>query len=361
MYDKAMDKEPPKDDDQRVSGADLAADLAAMNEEVDVEYSEGDREEAWQQYKGYDSMEYQAANAERAATGKIMIDLYPGATIVAQINLDGDGHAIDGHDYNSDSQSHRDTEAAFAEYLERTKNHPEARLVLLEGDVQTLPGGRTEAIQARADAGLAMWLADGQGIDKTTADPSREEVIAYLDQQGVDRVEQTLANTVSSLIVSLEQNPNTDLAMVVYGQLALNGVEGFKLFSPEEQAKIADTPGAIEELKAQAGKVITEQFNPLLANQDGPQFTVDEDGQYRLPGSTPESIWTLTGPDGEGRLGDIFRMKLAFRDKHIFETITGAVEAGKEPFMVFGGSHVVALEPSLATYFGTPPQRSFGA
>ena len=52
-------------------------------------------------------------------------------------------------------------------------------------------------------------------------------------------------------------------------------------------------------------------------------------------------------PRSEGLLADIQRANLEIRDKYLFEQIATALEQGKKPFIVFGGSHISALQPAL--------------
>lgn len=359
----------------KFSGQALSEELEAMttddnkSEQTEATTEIGAAEQAWQNYQGYGE-DYQRANAERATTGKIMIDRYPSATLVAQIRVDDDGKAIDGHENIPERQSHRDTEAAFAKYLEETKDNPSQRLVLVEGDLQSvdemrraqgLPEGtdpRTLAIESRADTGLATWLAEANNVETVSADPSREQVNQFLEQPGVDRMEIVLRDSI--LRMANSSSPDSDQTMEVYGQLALSGVEGFQQFTDEDKDRIVSTPGRLEELRSQAAIVITDKLNPLLEQYGLTKFVAGESGGYHIPGMTSEKAWEVAGLNGNKRLAEIFHKTIEFRDRHIFDSVIKTVESGKHPFMVFGGSHIVALEPALNAYFGQEPHKTYG-
>lgn len=315
-------------------------------------------EQAWQHYQGYGEA-YQRANAERAAKGKIMVDRYPQVTLVAQIRVEN-GEVVSGHDYNPEAQSHLDTEAEFQRYISETP--AEQRFVIYEGS-DTRVTDRDSAIRDRADAGLAIFLADQAGVERTTGEPTDAEVASMLERRGISREETALFTTLRALGPSLLKDPDraSDLSSDIYFQLARNGVPGFREYSEEEKASISANPDVRDELlrqmAEQANKFATGKFNSRLQELGLPQFEVTDDGKLTLPDADGTHLVNISGPMSEGRMGEISRMVGEYRDRHLFDTLTGAVRAGKKPFVVFGGSHIVALEPALNAYFGKPPEK----
>jgi hypothetical protein len=311
-------------------------------------------ETAWREYKGYDEA-YEKANAERAATGRITVEHYPQATLVAQIRLDGTtGKVLSGHDYDPKAKSHADTEFEFDNYI--TATLPEERLVIYEGGDGSFTD-RDHAIIERADAGLTMFLADRAGIERVSGDPTPKEEVDDLMQRGVSLEEAALFTTLRGIGSSLVREPGRtiDPSGDIYSQLARCGLPGFREYSEKEKTRISQQPEVRDALIAQMAddgtKFALKKFNPLLQELGLPQFQVDADGTLALPGVTGTQLVEATGPSGNSRLNEIAKLNIVFRDHHLFNAITSATKQGKKPLVVYGGSHIVALKPALDTYF----------
>jgi hypothetical protein len=325
------------------------------NELMEIVEDRNQRDSAWELYKGYDEA-YERANAERVAKRAISVEHYPQATLVAQIRVDQDGEVKSGHDYNPYAQSHRDTEAEFRRYIAETP--AEQRYVIYEGNDGKVVD-RDSAIRERADAGLTMFLADHAGIERTSGEPADADVASELERRGVPREETALFTTLRALGPSFLRDPEkaADLSGDVYFQLARNGIPGFREYSEEEKAAISANPEMRDELlrqmAQQANEFAISRFNPRLQKLGMPQFEVAEDGKLTLPDADGTRLINVSGPSSEGRMGEIGKMVSEYRDRHIFDTIADAVREGKKPFMVYGGSHIVALKPALDRYFGS--------
>jgi len=361
-----MDKEPHEESDKQSSGAALAEELLAMKDkantadtdasQVETESPESPREEtAWREYKGYDEA-YEKANAERGATGKIAVERYPQATLIAQVRLDeATGEVISGHDYNPEAQSHTDTEAEFSSYIDSTP--PEERFVVYEGGDGSFTD-RDRAIRDRADGGLTMFLSDKAGVERTSGDPTSQEELEDLIRRGVSTEEAALFTTLRGIGSSLVKEPvrTIDHGGNIYSQLARSGLPGFREYSEEEKIKINEHPEVRDALLAQMAadgtQFAMEKFNPVLQELGLPQFEVGADGALTLPGASGTQLVEATGPSGDSRLNEVAKMNIEFRDRHLFDTIADATKQGKKPFVVYGGSHVVALKPALDSYFG---------
>lgn len=313
-------------------------------------------DKAWESYKGYGE-EYRRENYERAKEGKIAIYAYPEATLIASVRVDEAGQPISGHEQNPEAKSHEDLEEAFQEYLASTP--PDQRLVIFEGSPEDFPD-RTTAIQRRADSGLAQFLAKTTDVPMVTGEPSDEEVAAELEGLGVPRVETALFTMLRALGPQLLANQgNVDLSASTYFQCARNGVVGFREYSDAEKAAISRDPQKRDALLAalshQATELAMREFNPILEAQGLPVFFVS-DGRLQYSIDDPTRLINIASPTGKGRMNQIGRSVSEYRDRHIFDVITGAVTDGKKPFVPYGGSHLVALRPALDVYFGQPAE-----
>lgn len=315
-------------------------------------------DKAWEDYKGYGE-EYERENAERVRDGKIKAYRWEDKlTMVAQIKLDSQGRVVDGHDRNPEAQSHRDTEAEWQRYLQETADDPASRIVLVEGDPVRYPHPKTDpesearsratAITERADGGLAMWLATGEGVEVARSEPDRAELITHMREAGRSTEEIATYNFLTNITEKLDRLDDQDLAMYVYGSLALDGAEGFNQLSGEEK-KILIAEGRVPQLEAHAREYALAKLNPILKAWGITEFSLDEQGRLRLPGQTTQRIWADLQT---GEPGKISQDNITYRDKRIFTSVTQAIKDGKKPFMVYGGSHVVALRPALDAYFG---------
>lgn len=315
------------------------------------------KDRAWESYKGYGE-EYKRENAERAKKGVIQSYEWDKLTFIAQIKVDERGNAVDGHDRDPEAQSHRDVEVEWQKYLSETENDPDSRMVLVEGDPSGYPhpkgdvdveaSSRERAIVERADTGLAMWLAAGEGVDIGRTEPDRAEITEHMLESGCSREEVAAYNFLTNLTESLDQLGDQDLAMHVYGSLALDQIEGFKELSDDEK-RVAMDSGSVPALEAQAREYALKKLNPILGAWGVTQFSLDNQGRLRLPEMTTADVW---GKLQQGEPGKISADNINFRDRRIFESITSQVAKGKKPFVVYGGSHVVALKPALDAYFG---------
>ncbi len=339
---------PPVEDEKTQENPRLAKELKAMLKE----------DKAWEDYKGYGE-EYEGENAERVRDGKIKTYRWEDKlTMVAQIKLDSQGKVVDGHDQNPEAQSHRDTEAEWQRYMQETADDPASRIVLVEGDPVRYPHPKTDseseassratAITERADSGLATWLASGEGVSVERAEPDRAEMIEHMLEAGRSTEEIATYNFLTNITEKLDQLGDQDLVMDVYGSLALDGVEGFSQLSDEEKEAIIAS-GQLPRLEAHAREYALAKLNPVLEAWGITQFSLDEQGRLRLADMKTADIWRDLQ---QGEPGKISSDNIVFRDKKIFSSITNQIQKGKKPFVVYGGSHVVALRPALDAYFG---------
>ena len=322
------------------------------------------RTKAWGEYAGY-GPQYQKANAERAASAKIKVDEFGPVTIIASINVDPQtGTTIDGHDYNPEAQSHKDIEQAWQKYLLET---PEAeRFVVFEGDSESFTD-RDTAIRLRTEAGMMMFFADELGVDRVSGEPTDLLVADELEKAGIAREETALLFTLRSLATHQSDEPIGDMKYDFYPHLESVGFEGFPVYSEDEKKVFAQSDGEFTDQspeaiakRAEINQEIFEKVSPFIEawnkslNEYGlPQLVVTENQEivFEDPKSRGD-VAKSANPAGEGIHSERMAATTEIRDRHILDTIADATTAGKKPFVVYGGSHVVSLEPVLAEYYG---------
>ncbi len=325
-------------------------------------HQEAHKEEtAWERYAAIGSTEYEQANQERIKDSKIKVvkigEPDHSITLVASIKVDPEtGIAVSGHENRPDAESMVDTERAFAEYLVATP--PEKRAIIYEGD-ERIFDDRDEAIRRATDSGLVQYLAKVENVPAIQAEPTDAEVITTMEQLGVTREELLALHVARGLGAHLSGEDPDFIAGYVNHQAASLGIEGFDDYSDsEKQAIVAE--GKLDEVKAELAKkvevllpALNGSYHPALDGEDlfvaqgdkiivNPEFNVDD--IYRI--SMDKLGW-----DGSTRLNEVAKLSMEMRDRVIFRHILEAHRDGKNPFVVYGGSHVVTLEPALRTYF----------
>lgn len=341
----------------------------SQSNESEDDVNDENFEKAWSMYAGYDEY-YQRVNEQRAASGKVAIEKFgPGneVTIIASINVDPmTGKAIDGHDYHPEAQSMRDIEEAWQKYLAETP--PEERFVIFEGNSESF-SDRDTAIRQRTEAGMMMYHADQEGVERTTGEPSDLVVAEELEKAGVTREETALLFTLRSLATHASSEPIGDMSKNFYPHMASVGFEGFpqyteeqkKVFEQDKDGKFVDnSPEAVEQ-RAQINREIfdkivpfVDKWNEALESYGLPKLSVSEDQEIVFEESVSRGdVAESSNPTGEGQHSERMAQMTAIRDRHIFETIVEATKSGRKPFVVYGGSHVVSLEPTLKQYYGS--------
>lgn len=310
------------------------------------------KEDAWTYYAPLGSQEYEAANEERIRDGRIKISVIGDVTLVASINVDADGNAISGHDYNPDSLSMKETEAAFDDYLAQTP--PKERLV---GDERPFSDKR-EAIEKATDSGLAQYLAHEANVPLRRGEPTLEEEYQAMLARGVTRDEFLALDVVRGVQAVLTSKEAHAISGKIYQSAAQMGFDSFTLYTDEQKRAIQAAGKAEEALADIETKAAT--LVPMLNNSYretlGQDLFVIENNQVVLnPDFTKDNVadtiidkLTMTG---DGRLNEVSRLDMEVRDRFIFDRIIAAIHDGKKPFVPYGGSHVVTLQPALRAYF----------
>jgi hypothetical protein len=334
--------------------------LKAMVEKGKEDMELEKRDEAFKNYAEYTSDYYQDTNQARVDQAntpdaqRIKVDRFNGVTMVAQINIDPETDSvIDGHDYNPEAQTMAEIEAAWQEYLKTTP--PEERVVIFEGDRVSLDQitERDSAITSRTDSGLLQFLANQEDVEAIVGEPTNKEVADELEKQGVTKEQAALFFTLRALAVSNNNEPvPLDISMDLYFELANSGVAGFDVIPQEKRQYYIDNPVELSKLKQQSAQHLPE-WNKILQEAGLPELVISEDGSIGfIDEVTSADLMEGCDPAGGNELSKLSRTATEARDRHLFETIVDTTKDGKKPFIVYGGSHVVSLEPVLSAYYG---------
>jgi len=329
------------------------------SKEMELKEFEAQKEEsAWEHYAPIGSDEYEEANANRIKRNGIKIIKIDGnnsVTLVSSIKVDPEtGNAISGHEYRPEAVSMRDIENAFKEYVVSTPR--EEQVLIYEGD-ERIYDDRDEAIRRATDSGLVQHLASREDIPAVSGEPTDQETLAIMEQLGVTR-EELLAYYVARGLESQLSGPDAEfLAGYINFQAAKLGVEGFRYYSETEKQKIVED-GGLETVKVELANKVTgilpklnELYRPALSGED---LLVSENGEikvnpkinYRIGEVSMDSL----GWEGDNRINQIAKLNLEMRDRVIFHRIAESNRQGKKPFVVYGGSHMISLEPVARAY-----------
>lgn len=328
------------------------------------------RDEAWQYYAGYGEY-YQQRRAEQAKTAKVDVVKFGGdkVTLIASININKDtGEAISGHDYDPESQSMKDIESAWQDFLATTQ--PEERLVVFEGSkvsADEIPN-RDIAIRNRTESGLVQYLAAQARVETTGGEPTNMEVADQLEQQGVPRLETALLFTIRSLSMHHSEQPIGDIKFHFLPQMRWLGYEGFEDYSQVEKdsfkqdgnGNFVDNSPEAEAIRVRIDSDVlskvepfTSDWNKMLTRYGLPQLEVANGGLSFEHAISQDELADKADPAKDGELSHMFARIVAIRDRHIFDVIADATRKGKKVFAPYGGSHEVSLEPVLQDYFGS--------
>lgn len=334
--------------------------IKLTNNELRAEEMVPEQEElAWQEYAPIGSIEYDQANQDRIADGKIKVvrsgDDKHAVTLVASIKVDPKtGQATSGHEYRPEAESMQDTESAFNDYLANTP--PEQRVVIYEGD-ERIFADRDESITKAADSGLIQHLASKEQISTVSGEPTETEKLVIMEQLGVSK-EEVLALSVAQGLESFVDSEESDfLAGYINYRAAVLGVEGFHEYTEEEKLAIKDS-GRLEELKielnSKVGKllpIMNDLYKPVL---DGEDLFMMIEGVVsinpKFSGDVADITMNKLSWAGDHRINEVAKLSMEMRDRVIFHRIAEAYGSGKSPFVVYGGSHVVTLTPVIRSF-----------
>jgi hypothetical protein len=215
---------------------------------------------------------------------------------------------------------------------------------------------------------MMMFFADESGVDRVSGEPTDLLVATELEKAGIAREETALLFTLRSLATHQSDEPIGDMKYDFYPHMESVGFEGFPIYSEDEKKVFAQSDGEFIDQspeavtkRAEINQEIFEKVSPFVEawnkslNEYGlPQLVVTENQEivFEDPVFSRGDVAKSANPAGEGIHSERMAATTEIRDRHILDTIADATTAGKKPFVVYGGSHVVSLEPVLAEYYG---------
>lgn len=331
-------------------------------------------------YADYLSPAYIEPNNERVKAGIGHATVYEHEDNIiytfAQIKVNPDGETVSGHDTNPEAQSFKDQEENFAKFLEMTADHPENRVVIVEGFLRGPFADRDEAIRTASDSGLSQYLAAENGVEVVAGEPDNNEVM--IDEMVKAGIERSIAENyfiIRDAIVFLDGDTDDKIDLLgttIYSSLARQGREGFHNYSEEEKDKIEElgmTNQVFSEMNTKVASIL-DKLNAVFGRE---VFIVETNGSIgiaedlitRWPNEDGVTLpdaskaYNLLDPSGQGRGSELSRLNIKIRDRHIWETITRLESAGKDIFMDYGGSHVMTLRPVMEAAYGPPVEKNY--
>ncbi len=341
-------------------------DMDQVQEMADIEVSPEAQaslraeEEAWSSYRHIGSQDYEAANTERIKSRPLYVTRLEGkhgaVTLVASLKTDPEtGEPLSGHAYRPEAQSMKDIETAFAGYLEGTPPHQ--RIVIYEGD-QRIFTERDEAIRSAADSGLIQFLANQADVPAVSGELPLKTEAEILSQLGIDHQETLALFVARGLAAHMASDEADFLAGYINFQASTIGIEGFREFSEAEKAEFVANDN-VDELKASLNKKVGELlpalnnlYRPALGNKD--LLLIADDGNITINPVFAGNIFEVSldklGWSGDHRINEVAKIDMELRDRAVFHRVLDAYRRGKQPFVVYGGSHIVTTQPAFEQY-----------
>lgn len=335
----------------------------------DARESKDDEESAWERYNAYGSPEYNSANQERWEAGDLLVRHYgkdDEITVIGTINQNDDGSQTLEHDYSVESSTIHELEQRLVDYFDNTP--VEHQSVIVEGGFENVHFDTHDgAIEAAAEAGLTTYIAQQRNVQIIGGDPKPADTYEQMIHEGTERIDVAAMEAVRGIVPELRRGTITpgDVSMVLYQAAATMQVEGIRAYTDKEKQQLQDegrTQEALADIKRQVKELLVPHFNNLVRDaMDDRQdlFIAQDDGSITLninvdtndTNALDRAMFPLWHPDGDSQISKVWRKNGEIRDKFLFERIIEARQDGKRPFVVFGGPHVVALEPVLRAYF----------
>jgi len=291
-------------------------------------------------------------------------------SINSSVDEDGEVHITGGHP--------TELNAPVVEVIKQSLEHSKEQkgsgkkvTVIYEGTM--VPGrevSEEQAMQEGHESALLAKLAGEAGLDIISGEASNEEIKQGLEDRRMEleaqgiTVDTILAQSVLSGLPSAVREG--DIAEYLYSRAAAVGVEGFVEPTDEEKNSIKEA-GPVEvdkylQQRRDQGAQLIARLNAVLLAETGvvDVFVVGPSGEITLGPSMTDSgnderldleteVQSMMQMDS--KLRRVREVKSEIRDQVIFSKVTDASREG-DLLIVYGGSHVVALEPVLADYYG---------
>jgi hypothetical protein len=182
-----------------------------------------------------------------------------------------------------------------------------------------------------------------------------EEVDAMLEH-GITH-EEIAALFVARNMAYWDMTNSLSLGSQIYHQAAAAGIAGFREYTEAEKQILHDSgreKETITEMATQAQQMIPILNGLYRPAVDGADLFFIDSGAVQLnpkfAGNVAEISMDKLSWQGSSRINEVVRLDIEIRDRAIFRNILQAYDQGKSPFVDYGGSHVVCLEPALRAY-----------
>jgi hypothetical protein len=314
---------------------------------------------AWEHYRPIGSSGYEAANIHRIDHPAIEIfdhgNTEHSLTMIATIAVDPTtGEAISGHEIDPEAQSMQDIEKRLRTWAAETPLGKQ--LIVYEGDERQFED-RDDAIMNAQDSGFVQYLAKLHKIASCSGEAPYPDVAERMLHQGVSEIELAslyIIRGVQYAVIDSEWG----LVGYIYHQCVLAGMSGFDPIIEDDKALIVAN-GTLADMQQQM-KVqilpVAEYINTVCRTALGGHdfFAVDDNSiaigsAINNPETFEQYIERLSWK-GTERINEIARINMVVRDQALVTILLSMYEAGTCPFAVYGGSHIICIEPVIAAY-----------
>lgn len=279
------------------------------------------------------------------------------------------------HTYSPESTMVQGVEEKRDQYLAAIPK--EKQLFMIEGmhsgvSAETLPvllehcSDASDAIRTFGEKGALLWTAHTFGIPIASPEAPEEQIVEKLCEQGYAQEELALFLVLRILTNTagrkerVIQNPLMHFAREFFHVQELSGVSWISAETKNAVLSAVQERGGkeIEPLLIQlleewiigvntaCARYLDIEGGVLVSSIAALQKQSDEVPQSeRIP---LQDVNELFDPvNHRGRMNVLSASWNGERDKYILEKIIDALAEGKQPLVVYGGSHAVALEPAL--------------
>jgi hypothetical protein len=291
-------------------------------------------------------------------------------SINSSVDEDGEVHITGGHPTELTAPVVEVIRQSLEYSIEQSRSGKKVT-VIYEGTM--VPGrevSEERAMQVGHESALLAKLAGEAGLDIISGEPSNDEIRLGLEDRRIEleaqgiTEETILAQSVLSGLPSAAREG--DFAEYLFSRAAAVGIEGFEEPTAEEINSIKEAgPGEVEKYlqkRRDKGSQLIARLNGVLLAETGlvDVFVGGPSGEISLgpsmtDGGNDESLDLETKVQSMMQLGKLRRVrevKSEIRDQVIFNKIADASQQG-DVLVVYGGSHIAALEPVLQNYYGS--------
>ena len=275
--------------------------------------------------------------------------LFTYKTETGQVNMIGVAHTSD-----VKSPMMQKITQEVGNYLNRTPK--EKAIVMVEG----FHGGPIpewtsfdEAVNSSQEAGATAFMAREKGVEVISPEVPMEDVVAKLKEQGVPADRIALFYSLRAMPNLVRQGNLEALPRIIYRAQALAQAGWIPEFTADEEQRLKSDP---EEAKRKGSEILRTAIPKLngAMREINEQNVFNEETQEVL--FSEADLHELTSPHSEKvetPLNQVARVDNEMRDDYLLDKIHEAVQNGKDPMVVYGGTHTVKINPALQHLYST--------